>query len=169
MPEALGGPGSTAARLGVHGKRAARKARGLEAAIIDNAAQEIRAFDPDDPRSFELRVAGPAALLIAKAHKLGERLERPTRLEHKDALDSLRLLRATPTDDLAARFESLLADPRSAETTREAIDYLAALFDTPDAPGSQMAAQAVEGLDDPVAVATSCSVLSRALLDRAGR
>jgi hypothetical protein len=35
VPEALGGPGRRGARLGPHGKVAARKVRGLEAALVD--------------------------------------------------------------------------------------------------------------------------------------
>src|SRR5437773_540339 len=37
VPEAVGGPGSRAARLSGHAKHVARKARGLEAALIDKS------------------------------------------------------------------------------------------------------------------------------------
>jgi len=56
-----------------HSKLALRRAAGLEAAIIDYAIIEIRALDPADHRVFPVKVAGPAALLVAKLHKLGER------------------------------------------------------------------------------------------------
>jgi hypothetical protein len=35
VPEALAGPGTRGARLGPHGKRAARRAKGLEGALVD--------------------------------------------------------------------------------------------------------------------------------------
>ncbi len=60
VPESLGGGGRRGARLGEHGNRAARKARGLEAALVDNTSLEIAALAPDDARRFEVAVAGPA-------------------------------------------------------------------------------------------------------------
>lgn len=64
----------------------------------------IAALEPGDDRSFTLRVAGPAALLAAKAIKISERLgqvdTRPDRLKEKDALDAFRILQAIGTPDL---------------------------------------------------------------------
>ena len=74
VPRALGGPGRRAARMGEsHGKRTAMKAHGLEAAVVDNQLTVLGALDPADSRSFEIRVAGPAALLVSKIHKVAER------------------------------------------------------------------------------------------------
>ena len=95
VPETLGGAGRRGARLGPHGNRSARKARGLEAALVDNSTIALEALDPGDDRIIDASVAGVAALVVAKAHKLGERLQRaPDRLGPKDALDMLRLLRS---------------------------------------------------------------------------
>jgi hypothetical protein len=55
-PAPLGG--SRGARLGPHGKQAARKAIGLEAALFDNDLLMIDAFEPSDGRRFESKVAG---------------------------------------------------------------------------------------------------------------
>ncbi|MDN5856283.1 MAG: hypothetical protein L0K86_26260 [Actinomycetia bacterium] len=55
-----------------------------------------------DGRAYTANVAGPAALLVAKLHKLGERQATPGRLIDKDAHDLYRLLVATPTENLAA-------------------------------------------------------------------
>ncbi len=75
VPEALGGAGRRAARIGgSHGKRTAMKAHGLEAAVVDNEPTVLRTLDSADSRSFEILVAGPAALLISKVHKVGERV-----------------------------------------------------------------------------------------------
>jgi hypothetical protein len=105
VPETMGGGGRRGARLGPHGNRSARKARGLEAALVDNDTIALKALAPDDHRIIEARVAGVAALVVAKAHKLGERLDRaPDRLGPKDALDVLRLLRSRETDAMADTF-----------------------------------------------------------------
>ena len=164
VPEAVGGAGRREARLGEHGNRVARKARGLEAALVDNAPMEIAAFEPDDDRRFEIPVAGPAALLVAKLHKLAERQEAAGRSEDKDALDVHRLLRAIQTKSLAADLRTLGNDPRSAEVTSEAIDHLRTLFAEAAAQGSQMAARAATPLEDPEVVAASSAALASDLL-----
>ena len=79
VPEALAGPGgaqSRSARVPPHDRHAMRRARGLEAAVVDNTIERVQALDPADHRIFEARVAGPAALLVAKTHKIAERVER---------------------------------------------------------------------------------------------
>ena len=96
VPEAVGGPGRRGARLGPHGNRAARKARGLEATLVDQQQRTIESLEDKDDRTFEVAVAGPAALLGAKLHKIAERVDTPGRREDKDALDILRLLQAVP-------------------------------------------------------------------------
>jgi hypothetical protein len=60
----------------------------------------------DDPR-FEIKVAGPAALLVAKLHKIAERVDEPDRAVDKDALDVLRVLRAVPIETLAGGLRRL--------------------------------------------------------------
>jgi hypothetical protein len=93
VPEALaGGSGRRGARIPPHAKDAARRAVGLEAAVVDYAPTEIRALATDDRRIYTANVAGPAALLMAKLHKLGERQATPGRLVDKDAHDVYRLL-----------------------------------------------------------------------------
>ena len=86
------GEGRRAARLGVHGNRAARRAVGLEAALVDHSTMTIAALDPTDNRSLQAKVAGPAALFVAKAHKLNDRAKspRPDRLDDKDVSFSRR-------------------------------------------------------------------------------
>jgi hypothetical protein len=63
-----------AARLASHEKLTARIAHGLEPALLDHEVVTVAALEPTDDRSFMLRVAGPAALLTAKAIKISERL-----------------------------------------------------------------------------------------------
>lgn len=76
----------------------------------------IAALDPRDPWSYVLWVAGPAALFVAKLHKIYERIDIPARRQdQKDALDVLRILRAVPTDRFAGSLRALLADPVASE------------------------------------------------------
>ena len=124
VPEQLAGPGTRGARLGPHGKRAARRAKGLEGALVDRELMRITALDPDDERSVELWVAGPGALLVAKVHKIAERVGAQDRVRDKDALDVLRLLRAIDTDDLADRLRTLRDDELAGAVTTEALEQL---------------------------------------------
>ena len=87
-------------------------------------------------------VAGPAALLVAKVHKIAERAGTADRVSGKDALDVLRLLRATDTATLADGLVQLSTHDLSAAVTTEAIDQLPLLFGTPEAAGIAMAARA---------------------------
>ena len=108
VPEAVGGPGRRAARLGVHGNRAAMKVRGLEGALVSHKVRKITSLVPGADRSCFLKVAGPAALLVSKVHKVWERLEdgdvRRQEQLSKDAFDIYRLLLAIDTAELASEF-----------------------------------------------------------------
>ena len=167
VPEGVAGPGRRAARLGDHGDRAARRARGLEGALVDHSRHELRALVSADPRAFEIRVAGPSALLVAKVHKVADRSRETEakRLNDKDGLDVLRLLRAIPSRELAASLTRLRQETVSAEVTREAIAQLDALFGSTRSVGTQMAVRATERLEDPAVIAESCEALTRELLD----
>ena len=104
VPEgAAAGGGRRGARLGPHGKRAARRAVGLEAALVDHSTITISALDPADARSVEAEVAGPAALLVAKAHKFTTGASgRTDRLDDKDAADVVRLMQTTRPQEVGA-------------------------------------------------------------------
>jgi hypothetical protein len=141
-----------------------RRAVGLEAVLVDNARMEIDSFDAADARTFAIKVAGPAALLVAKIHKLNERIAVPRRLDAKDAHDVYRLLVAVSTDALAASLTDLSRDEISGPVTREAVDQLTALFATgADAPGARLAGQAEELVGDPKQVALAASMLAEDL------
>jgi hypothetical protein len=164
VPEALAGPGRRGADLGSHGRLAARRARGLEATLVDRESMTVGSLDERDPRTFDVRVAGPGALLVAKLHKIADRSTDDRRRNDKDALDILRLLRGVTTLALAASVRGLLADERSSEVTAEAIEHLGRLFGSSTAEGSQMAARAAELLEDPAEIAASCAALAGDLL-----
>jgi hypothetical protein len=166
VPEAVGGAGSRAARLAGHAKHVARKARGLEASLIDKTLITIDALDPEDRRSFNVAVAGPAALIVSKLHKIQERLaERgQRRVDAKDALDVFRLLRAIPTAELAKTFSTLLQSSVSGKVAAEALEGLKALFTNPRADGCQMAVRAAGPVADPDEITGSCVVLTNDLV-----
>lgn len=169
VPESIGGnTGRRGARIPPHAKNAARRAAGLEATVIDNVRLEITSLDPNERRSCVANVAGQAALLIAKAHKLGERRRTPSRLVDKDAHDIYRLLVATPTDQLAESVRRLRADEFAGAATEQAMEYLIELFATVDSIGSTMAGRAEEYVGEPDTVAATCTILIADLVAAAG-
>lgn len=163
VPEALGGPGSRGARLGPHGKQAARRVKGLEGSLIDRERHTISALEPSDDRQVSMWVAGPGALFVAKVHKIAERVDRNDRVRDKDALDVLRLLRAMDTDDLAGRLRSLADDDLAGPVTKEAIGLVPELFDNEQSDGVKMAVRAAGEGEDPATIAGSLVALSNDL------
>lgn len=166
VPDAVGGPGRRAARLQGHAKEVARKTRGLEAALVDKTVVSLGALEPTDSRAFDVAIAGPAALLIAKAHKVAERVaeREQRRLEDKDALDMLRLLQATETAALAATLNALLQADVARAVTLEALGILREHFTDARANGPQMAVRAAGALLPADVVAASCAALTSDLL-----
>lgn len=166
VPEQLAGVGSRrSGRIAPHNDRATRRATGLEAAVIDHGSRMISALDPNDTRAIEMNVAGPAALLVAKLHKLGERRSAPSRLLDKDAHDVYRLLVATESAQMAATLRQLSENELCGRVTNEALMYLDQLFAAgPEALGAMMAGRAEELVGDPATVSASAAVLAAELL-----
>lgn len=166
VPEAIaGGKSRRSAIHPPHGKRAMRRAVGLEAAVVDNHEMPITTLSPHDQRHLTAKVAGPAALLIAKLHKIAERRTNPDRLLDKDAHDIYRLLVAISTDQLAQTLIRLLDDELAGEITALALTYLQELFAAgADALGSQMAARTEQGVGEPEIAAQASAALSADLL-----
>jgi hypothetical protein len=133
------------ARLPSHGNTVAMRTAGLEASLVDHDPVMFAALTAGDDRSYRVEVAGTAALLVAKIHKIGDRLDdmsRPNRQADKDALDVLRLVRTTPAAVMAARLETLCRDPRCADSVEAAIARLPDMFGRARAPGVEMAQRA---------------------------
>jgi hypothetical protein len=165
VPEALAGPGSRGARLGTHGKRVARRAKGLEGALVDRDRMTIAALDPNDDRSVSMLVAGPAALLVAKTHKIAERAGDTSRIRDKDALDVLRILQTTSTSELSRRLELMKRDGVSTDVAEEAMAQLGPLFGSLDAIGVEMAVRAAGPEADPQTIAASLTLLVVEIID----
>jgi hypothetical protein len=118
-----------AARLQGHADTAARITPGLEPALVDHTVRTLTALDPDDRRQVEVNVAGPAALLIAKAIKVHDRLAdaatgMSARVKEKDALDILRLLQAVETADLVAGLHRHFAHSEAKAVTARGLSFL---------------------------------------------
>ncbi len=161
IAESLASPtGRRAARLSGHETGAVLKVPGLEAAVVDADIMTIEAIETGDVRSFEVRVAGPAALLVAKIHTILDRSTANDRLRDKDALDVFRLLRGTAAEDIVSRAATILSDRRSRATARSAFDALPTLFGNHDAEGIAMTIRATRGLMDASEVSQSLVVLT---------
>lgn len=132
-----------------HNEWATKKVPGLEAAAIDRSLMTIGSLTPTDTRQTQVYVAGPAALLIAKAFKLHERNQqaatKPHRLSAKDAGDVYRIMTTVPPREVASAFATLREDPRVGEVTEEGINHLRILFGAPATPGTNLAVQALAG------------------------
>lgn len=135
VPEALAG----------HGKQAASRAVGLEAAVVDRSPLAITSLDPSDERTITVDVAGPTALLVAKLHKLGERVAqaetRPDRVIAKDAADMYRLMLHLEYSTTVTRFRILLDHPVAGGPTQTAVQHLDDLFTAPATLGVRLAVQ----------------------------
>lgn len=168
VPEALAGPGASqrrGARLPPHDNRAMRRTTGLEAAVVDCAPLPIAALSQDDARVTVAQVAGHAGLIVAKLHKIGERVDTPARLLDKDAHDLYRLFVAA-SNELAPSFLALLDDDISTNVTAQALDYLRRDFITPGAIGAVMAGRAEQGVGDPEQVSQAVAAMAADLLDQ---
>lgn len=157
------GSGRRSVNLPGHDPMAARQAAGLEAALIDNDTMRIGALEDSDTRAFAIRVAGPTALLIAKLHKIAERVTagRQHRVSPKDAADVYRLMLATPTDTAIAVLRLLLVDDQSAAATRYGLDQLTELFGARLRPGVQLAVQALDPAVPQARVEAVCAAFVR--------
>jgi hypothetical protein len=166
VPERLAGRGSRrSGRIAPHDDQATRRTTGLEAAVVDHRAMMISALDPSDSRRIEMKVASPAALLVAKLHKLGERQGTPDRLVDKDAHDVYRLLVAMDTRELAVSLRCLVDDEFCGPVSTQALVYLEQMFAPgPTAVGAMMAGRAEQLVGDPATVSASAAILAADLL-----
>lgn len=164
VPDAVGGAGRRGARLAGHESSAARKVVGIEGALIDHEPQMVESLDHADPRRIEIKVAGPAALLVAKAHKLLDRIDDVARLFDKDALDAYRLLVEVEVSALVRGFAKMFADHRSAAVARAGVTMLRDLFGAPDAQGIVMIARSLEIVGEPEVAAAAAVSLTGDLL-----
>jgi len=160
--------GRRGARLGPHGKLAARKIPGLEAAVIDNNALKIGSLTKDDDRAIKAKVAGPTALLVAKAIKIQERLEdarRPDRILDKDAGDAYRLMQTSNPEGCARTAAELVEHAVSGDSIRGGVESLIKQFQAPGSPGTSMATRYFQGAVPEDRVRAVCTGFISAFLE----
>jgi hypothetical protein len=170
VPDAVAPPGGRrSARIAPHGRQSARKAVGLEAAIVDHSPMTIAALDPDDDRSIIVEVAGLAAMLVAKAHKISDRLKANStdRLSDKDAADVYRIMQTVSTPDLGDTLRRLRGDPIAGAVTTEALDLLREQFGVRNGPAIAMAQRSLALAIDPDEIVAVSVAFIAALLDAA--
>ena len=129
-----------------HFTNAARRTPGLEAAMFDFDELLVPSLEPHaDQREIVVQVAGPAALLIAKAFKIRDRLAdpRPGREADKDAADVVRIM--TVAGDVRSTFDELAKNTQISEVVEEARELLVEQFGFTRAPGVTMAVNALAG------------------------
>ncbi|WP_209326342.1 hypothetical protein [Brevibacterium renqingii] len=126
-----------AARVGAHGKHSVSATEGTELSLLDRSSRVLRSFDTGP--SVEAYVAGPTALLCAKAYKLHDRMDpselsrNRERLRPKDFADVYRLLHAISGEEAARVFEQGAADERIGTAVGLGRDYLIELLRGPSA------------------------------------
>ncbi|WP_137826005.1 hypothetical protein [Brevibacterium sp. 2SA] len=126
-----------AARVGAHGKHSVSATEGTELSLLDRSSRVLRSFDTGP--SVEAYVAGPTALLCAKAYKLHDRMEpselrrNRERLRPKDFADVYRLLHAISGEEAARVFELGAADERIGTAVDLGRDHLIELLRDPSA------------------------------------
>lgn len=172
VPEGFAPPGGRrGARLGPHGNRATRRARGLEAALVDKDPMSITALNPADQRAVTVDVAGVAALLVAKAHKLHDRLQRgrADRLDDKDAADVFRMMQVTSPDTVGATLTELAGHAVAGPATAAAVGYLEELFGRRGRVGIQMASRALQGSIPEERVVAICVAYTARVLAATGQ
>ncbi|MGA4867233.1 hypothetical protein ACPB9J_31860 [Streptomyces lavendulocolor] len=141
--------GRRSAKVPPHGTMSARWIEGLEVAAVDRSPMSVGSLDPADGRSITVNVAGPAALLVAKAFKITDRLgqaeKRPDRLTDKDAGDVLRIMMTTRARQVSETFAVLCDHPRVGAVAVDGLEKLRQLFGGRATPGVDMAVKALAG------------------------
>ena len=167
VPEAVGGRSGRGAGLGVHGNRAARQVRGLEGTLVSRRSMTVPALADGDCRAYEINVAGPAALLVAKMHQLMDRVDADDnrRINSKDAFDVFRLLQGVETIELIDEVNLLTAAVVSADVTAEAMVGFRELFGTPIGAGTILVAEHITGIENRDVIIASSVALSQELIE----
>ena len=125
VPEGFAPPGRSPRRApGPPRQPGGEAGLGLEAALVDKDPMPITALDPADQRAVTVDVAGVAALLVAKAHKLHDREQRgrADRLDDKDAADVFRMMQVTSPDTVGSTPRRLSDHAVAGPPTAAAVD-----------------------------------------------
>lgn len=170
VPEAVApGHGRRSARIRPHADMATRWAIGLEAALVDHSTMTITALDPTDTRSVTVEVAGMAAMIVAKTHKIRDRLAdgKTARLRDKDAADVYRIMQTARPADLGHTLTNLRTHPIAGPVTTTAIELMRDLFGSRRGEGIRMAQRSLALAIPEAQVSAVCQAFTTALLESA--
>lgn len=159
--------GRRTAPLEGQGALTARRTAGLELALVDNHPMTIAALDAADERTFVVKVAGPAALLIAKLVKLNERLEggRPDRILAKDASDILRIMRYLDAPSIGAELAAFRAEGVAANVIVASLEFFREQLNARSSPMVDLASEYHEQFETPAQIGASFRTLGQRLLN----
>lgn len=150
VPTEMSKGGRRSVTMPPHDRGSMLRVSGIGLAMDDNQVRAITSLASDDPRVLEVRVAGVAALLIAKAYKLAERVNSPSpdRLINKDASDVIGLMLASDPAEIGGTLARFFEREGTAELTRRGVDHLDQLFRAPRSPGVGLAVEALDGIQN---------------------
>lgn len=157
-------------RLEGHSNKSIRITEGLEGCVVSYQVMDVASLSPDDTRSFQVKVANAASIIIAKCFKIAEHLEQDRKIEAKDSFDVYRLLSHLPTQQLVNEFDELISNEKSREVVLKGLDFFESLFVTNlDAQGIQAVGATMKGIGNSgihMAAALKLSKQLYAALDR---
>lgn len=147
-PESVAGSSRShrGARIAGQDRKAVSKSDGLEMALLDYEWRRIGPIAGEsDRQEVEVKVAGAAALLCAKAWKLHDRVRdaeagRPWRLREKDAGDIWHLMYVSDPGEVRQTFERCGRHPTMGQAIRTGKEHLDGLFGS-GGPGRLLAAK----------------------------
>lgn len=149
------------------GGRTARRTSGLELALRDNNTMELRALNPKDARVALVKVASPAALVVAKVIKLDERMSgpKPDRILAKDASDVLRMLRYNDAAAIGATLGRFAADDIGSGTIESAVEFLRSQLASRRSPLIELAVEYHRQFETGAQITASYRTLAQRLID----
>jgi hypothetical protein len=151
-------------------ERTARRTSGLELALRDNNTMELRALDPNDTRVALIKVASPAALVVAKLIKLDERIAgpKPDRILAKDASDVLRMLRYNDAAAIGATLGRFAAESVGSGTIETAVEFLRSQLALRTSPVVELAVEYHRQFETGAQITVSYRTLAQRLVDGYG-
>ena len=154
------------ATLEGQGGHTARSTSGLELALRDNNTMELGALDPKDSRVALVKVASPAALVVAKLIKLAERMsgEKPDRILAKDASDVLRMLRYNDAAAIGATLGRFAAEGIGSGTIEFAVEFFRSQLALRRSPVIELAVEYHRQFETGAQITASYRTLAQRLL-----
>lgn len=143
-PGSIAGPGRRGVHLPGQDKRAVGRADGVELSVMNRQLRTVESFDRSG-ESAVMYVAGPPAILCAKAFKLAERLVersngRRDRVKPKDASDVWRMMMVCDPQTAREVFDRGAGHETMGAAVDRGREYLIGLF-RDDGPGVDLAAE----------------------------